>query len=124
MNKQHDQEGNEPVSAAFIDRIFQALVDSGSVIPETVDEVRRALAQLEHEPDTLPVHLRDSAQALARLHRQREASTEKVIPMPASDYAETLAGLQRAARKGADIPSEVEARMKANRLKAKHERPA
>lgn len=122
MKNEPQRQGNDIVPDAAMDQIFQALVDNGSVIPETPDEVRRALARLQGAQDALPVHLRDSARALKRVYAPAESSTGKIIPISGNVFAETQEGLQRAARKGDEISATVEARMKLNRLKATHER--
>lgn len=124
MKKEPQQQENTAVPDSLLDQVFRALVENGSVVPETADEVRRALEELQLEPDSLPAHLRDSTKALTRLHAPVKASTDKVIPMPVNRYTETVEDLQRAARKGDEISAQVEARMKANRLKTRHERQA
>jgi hypothetical protein len=42
-------------------KILQALREEGVIIPETVQEVRRAKARLQARPVTVPPHLRDSS---------------------------------------------------------------
>lgn len=104
------------------DAVFRALLATGAIVPETVEEVRRAEKMPVSDADALPSDLRDSAAALLRRKGMRETADEKVVPMPVSVYAETLDELRRAARKGDEISTEIEDRMRANRRRARDER--
>lgn len=53
-----------PGDAAFDnldEKIRQALMNEGVIIPETIEEVRQAKARLKDRPVTVPPHLRDPA---------------------------------------------------------------
>lgn len=55
-------------------RIREVLKESGAVIPETIEDVRRAKKKLKDFPITVPPHLRESSAILARVKAKHTAS--------------------------------------------------
>jgi hypothetical protein len=67
-----------PGDAAFDkldEKIRQALMEEGVIIPETIEEVRQAKARLKARPVTVPPHLRDPA-VISKQLRDHEPPTE------------------------------------------------
>ncbi len=116
--KQNNNSGNEGVSEHFEDQVFRTHVEKGHIIPETESEVRLAEERMEKKSQPLPEALRDGQTILARIKNKTKTASEKVVPMPPSHYAEAGEELARAARKGAEIPPEIEEKMRRNRAKA------
>lgn len=93
--------------------IHSALGGSRLRLPETDDEVASAESDLAASPSALPARLQDpmgflNAPATGRvIARARDASS-----------GEVEADLARAAREGGQVSSEVDAKMRADRLKA------
>lgn len=93
--------------------IHAALGEQGLNLPETADEIARAEEELAVSPPKLPVRLQDPMGFLAPRPAQRLIPPAR--PLPVSDVESDLA---RAAREGGDISTEVEAKMRADRLRA------
>lgn len=117
--KQDKNKTDKPaVSDAFEHQVFRTLVEKGHVIPETEAEVRAAEERMKAEGDALPEELRDAQTILARIKGRKKAGGKKVVPMAQNQFAEAGEELARAARKGAEIPPEIEEKMRLNRAKA------
>ena len=80
-----------PGDAAFDkldEKIRQALMEEGAIIPETIEEVRQAKARLKARPVTVPPHLRDSAVISMQIQggeAQRAASLTPVVNVCTGD---------------------------------------
>lgn len=71
-----------PGDAAFDkldEKIRQALMEEGVIIPETIEEVRLAKARLKARPVTVPPHLRDSAAIPKRAEKEESPAPTPVI---------------------------------------------
>jgi hypothetical protein len=97
-------------------KIYDAMRLKGWVIPQTVEDVLRAEAELDGDDgcDDLPAELMDP---YAILHRE-SARPIKVRPLHSAGDREAEKYLARAARDGREIPPEIEERMKRDRATA------
>jgi|SRR5215213_95695 len=96
-------------------KIYDAMRLKGWVIPQTVEDVLRAEAELDDEGcDDLPAELMDPYAIL----RRETARPIKVRPLHSAGDREAEKHLARAARDGGEIPPEIEERMKRDRATA------
>lgn len=61
-------------------RLYEALRDTGGIIPQTVEEVERAQAWLARDNVQVPERLRDGREALARLHSLDAIDADTAAP--------------------------------------------
>lgn len=83
---------NNPGSAAFDsldEKIRRALLDEGAIIPETIEEVKRAKTRLRVRPVTLPPHLRESS-AIPEAEEDEVPIRRTVVSMPEKHECETV----------------------------------
>ena len=72
---------NKETNREDIERLlYESLRDEGGLIPQSVEEVKRAEARFAASAVELPEKLRDSRQALARLQAAEAAATESAAP--------------------------------------------
>lgn len=117
--KQDNNKTEKPAaSEAFERQVFRTLVERGDIIPETESEVRAAEERMKAEQDVLPDELPDARTVLARIKSRTKAGGKKVVPMAQNQFTEAGEELARAARKGAEIPPEIEEKLRRNRAKA------
>jgi hypothetical protein len=97
--------------------LYDALRCSGWLIPQTVEDVRRAEAELAAHHVILPSSLRDPAAVFdgGASSPQEDFTIPLVSDVNAEEY------LARAAREGGDIPAEIEERMRLDRDAAESE---
>lgn len=116
----HDKNKSEKptVSDAFEHQVFRTLIEKGHIIPETEAEVRAAEERMKVEEDASPDELPDAQTILARIKGGKKVGGKKVVSMAQNQFAEAGEELARAARKGAEIPPEIEEKLRRNRAKA------
>lgn len=97
--------------------LFDALCEAGWIAPQTLEDVRRAEAELAGHAVPLPPELRDTD---AVFHGANRSRTEAEVTNKAARI-EAERNLARAAREGGQIPPEVEERMRHDREAAERE---
>jgi hypothetical protein len=118
MKHDNNKTGKAAASEAFERQVFRTLVEKGHIIPETENEVGAAEERMKAEEAALPDELPDARTILARIKGRKKAGGKKVVPMAQNQFTETGEELARAARKGAEIPPEIEEKLRLNRAKA------
>jgi hypothetical protein len=89
----------------------------GSFLPVTPEEVQRAEEQEDVRTIQLPERMRDPYRVLDEIDRAVEV---RIVVPPATDLAASQ-NLAQAARDGKEIPSDVLAKMRADREAAERE---
>jgi len=116
--KTHKNEEPSEEFEEFELQVYEAFLARGWIIPQIDADVSRAEAEMAAgEREELPCELRDP---YAALRRSSESRAKVISLQPAEDY-ETPEQLARAARKGKDIPAEIEDRMRQDREAAERE---
>jgi hypothetical protein len=118
MNQDNNKSNKPAVSEVFERQVFRTLVEKGHIIAETEAEVRAAEERMKAEGEALPDEFPDARTILARIKERKKAGGKKVVPMGQNQFAEAGEELARAARTGAEIPPEIEEKMRLNRAKA------
>ena len=109
--KKHRNENMPPRDENLGAKFHRALASLGWRLPQTGDEIAEAEEWAKSNPPDVPAHVADPVQALAR-------PTLRSVPLrPVSLEAEEEVeeNLARAAREGAEIPAEIEERMRKDR---------
>lgn len=90
--------------------LYDALRLGGELLPQNVEDVRRAEAELAECPIPVPVNFQDPYAVLDNA----DAHAPSILPLSlaANQTVNDLKELARAAREGGEITSEIEGRMK------------
>jgi hypothetical protein len=97
--------------------VYEAFKQGGNFLPQTVEEVEAAEAELAGKPVELPPHLRDPLAIL-----KRKAKPRAVPHKPVSTDTTAAENMACAARNGSEIPPDVLAQMDADEARAEAER--
>ena len=120
MNHQSQASGSSQESEVFVEELFRVLIERGSIMPESIDEVLRALATLADENEGGLIVAEDSASMLDKIRGAKPERSSKIIQMPLNSFAIAKEELCRAARNGGSFSEAVESKMRANREKARN----
>lgn len=116
-SKQPNPEGTPAGDEALNAEFHRVLASLGWRLPDTEDEIAEAAKWVDAHPPTVPAHVADPAQALAR--PRPRAVPLRPVSLDAEDAIEE--NLARAAREGDRIPDEIEERMRKDRDDAERE---
>jgi hypothetical protein len=106
--KQKQQDEKELSEQEAEQVVYEALRLCGAFLPQTVDEVARAEAEVDEHSVELPPKLRDP---FALLERMQKGATGLPFPRNRAVDSEAVENLAFAAKNGSDIPPEVLSRM-------------
>jgi hypothetical protein len=79
QNDSHDLEKDGADFDELDARIREVLKEEGAVIPDTIEDVRRAKEKLKRFPVTVPPHLRESSAILARI-KSKQSDNGSTVP--------------------------------------------
>lgn len=85
MNTRNPLNPGDAAFDKFDEKIRQALMEEGVIIPETVEEVRQAKARLKAQPVTIPPLLRDPAAISNQMAEDRASDPVESVPLPVAE---------------------------------------